>query len=424
MKKISILSFILILVMILSGCAFPGGDTETMLTPPSLGIGRDALTKAMKEIIGEEYELVYPQDGAYRTGVIPVDLNVDGENEAVCFYRLASGKNLGFLVMQAQADGSWSMIAKGSSTAASVGRVEFGDLNGDGMAEMIVGWHYLSEAEGSYEVFSLGGWKALRHQTGIYSKLILTQDSPSKLIVLSRNSATKAVTASLIGATGNEIGVINTVAMNDRTTEFLSILSAKTSNGLPAVYVDERLESGQAVTEVLVVNRQGELTNELLNQLNTETLRYTPIVCMDNNADGIPEIPQEEALPSYRRNGVEENLYLINWCTFDGAKLKSTHYSYVDTTEKFIVKFASDWKGKITVERQEKANRAFDFKTIDGEQLFTLRIYALSEYAEDQSDPDWQKLYEDSDHVYSVRINGGNSKGLDYNDIYNAFSVI
>ena len=154
MKRIKIISFILIFALLLSGCSLPGGETGLMLTPPTLSSRREALTKAMKAAIGEGYELVYPQEGSYRTGIISMDLNGDDKTEAICFYRPNSGK-LGFLVMENNADGSWTRLAKRVSAAASVGKVEFGDLNGDGVYEIIVGWQYLSDADGSYEIFSI-----------------------------------------------------------------------------------------------------------------------------------------------------------------------------------------------------------------------------------------------------------------------------
>lgn len=422
MKKTFFISFILIFTLLLSGCAFPGGDTSAMLTPPALSIGREALTKTMKEVIGEEYELQYPQDGSYRTGIIPVDLDGDEVNEAVCFYRPASTQKLCFLVMKSKEDGSWEVFAKGSSPAASVGRVEFGDMNGDGILEMVVGWHFLSEADGSYEVYTLGGGKAVSRHSGLYSRFILTEGETTRLVVLSRNTATKSVTASLIGMVEKEIALVNTVAMNARGTEFLNIISAKTTKGQPAVYVDQTLDSGQCQTEVLVINAQGELTNELLNQLNAETLRYTLVPCRDNNGDGIPEIPREEALKPYLRNGVEENLYLINWCTFDGATLKSRSYSFLDTAEKFTINFPSGWYGKVTVERQE--NRTFAFKTLGGEQIFSLRVFGLTEYTEEQIEIGWQKIYEDSDHIYTVLITKKNSMKMDYEKVYAIFNII
>lgn len=424
MKKKSFIIFILILSLLLTGCSLPGGEADLMLTPPALSSGREALTKAIKSAIGESYELVYPQEGSYRTGIISVDLTGDGITEAICFYRrLADGK-LGLLVMKSESEGSWSILARSISPAASVGRVEFGDLTGDGVAEIIVGWHYLSETDGSYEIYTMKEGKAVSCHSGLYTRFIMMGEAPLKLLVLSRNTATKAVTASLIGAVNGSVGVINTVAMSERSTDFLQLLSAKTSGGQPAVYIDQSLESGQTITEVLAVNDQGRLTNELLNQTNNPTLRYTGVTSRDKENDGIPEIPTEEALPIYQRNGVEENLYLVHWNTFDGQTLTPISHSFVDTTEKFTLTYPDGWYGKVTVERPADSERAFAFKTVEGEQLFTLRIYGLSEYTDEVSAAGWRKLYEDSDHVYTVLLEEENALDIVYTDVYEMFNVI
>ena len=425
MKRIKVISFILVLLLLLSGCSLPSGETGLMLTPPTMSSRREALTKALKAAIGESYELVYPQEGSYRTGIISMDLNSDDKTEAICFYRpIGSDGELGFLVMENQEDGSWVRLAKGTSAAASVGKVEFGDLDADGILEIIVGWQYLSDADGSYEIFSMAKGKAISHHTGLYTRFILMGENPARLLVLNRNTATKAVTATLVGVVDQTIGVINAVPMNDRSTDFLNLISAETTAGNPAVYVDESLESGQTITEVLVINDQNRLTNELLNQLNSATLRYTAISCRDIDNNSIPEVPSEEALPSYLRNGVQENLYLIQWNKFDGTNLIPKTRSFVEIAEKFIVNFPKDWYGKVTVERKADSDRAFAFKTKYGEPLFTIRVYALSEYSEDLGQEGWRKLYEDSDHVYTVFCEEENSLNIGYNDVYGLFNVI
>ncbi len=425
MKRIKVISFILIMALLLSGCSLPGGETSLMLTPPTMSSRREALTKAIKAAVGESYELVYPQEGSYRTGIVSMDLNGDDKTEAICFYRPTSaGAKMGFLVMENKEDGSWTQLVKSVSAAASVGKVEFGDLNADGIYEIIVGWQYLSDADGSYEIFSIDQGKAVSHHTGLYSSFILMGDQPARLLVLNRNTATKAVTATLVGQTEKTFGVINTVAMNDRSTDFLNFISARTTQGNPAVYVDESLESGQTATEVLVINDQNRLTNELLNQFNSATLRYTAVPCRDMDNDGTPEVPSEEALPSYLRNGVQENLYLTHWNKFDGTTLAPKTHSFVDITEKFLVNFPKDWYGKVTVERQADSDRAFAFKTMRGEQLFVIRVYALSEYTEELGNAGWRKLYEDSDHIYTVRCEEKNSMKIDYTDVYSLFNVI
>ncbi len=423
MKRKSFLILIIVLAMLLSGCSL-GGDMGTMLTPPTMSVGREALTKAIKSAIGEGYELVYPQAGSYRTGIISEDLNGDGQTEAVCFYHptKSSGK-LSFLVMESRGE-NWALMGKGESEAASVGRVAFGDLDGDGSSEIIVGWQYLTDTDGSYDVYSLADGKAVSQHTGLYTRFVVMEGEPDGLLVMSRNSSTKSVTASLVGLTEGRIGLVNTVAMYGKATDYLAITPSKTAEGDQAVYIDEQLENGQTFTEVLAVDAQGRLTNELLTQPDVTTLRYTAITCQDIDGDGVPEIPIEEALPSYLRGGVEENLYLTHWHTFDGQTLTPVSQSFVDITEKFSLHYPDDWYGKVTVERPEMGNRSFTFKTVEGEELFTIRVYALTEYSESLDQSGWLKLYGNSDQVYTVFCNANNSMGINYQRVYGLFSAI
>ncbi len=422
MKKRSfLLAVVWVLLTVLSGCSLPGGEMSSMLTPPSLSVGREALTRELNSIIGEDYELIAPKGGAYRTAIISRDIDGDEQNEAVCFYS-ASGK-IRFLVMKNQND-IWSCLSKGESEAASIGQVAFADFTGDGLSELIVGWQYLTGSDGSYDVYSLVKQTALSVQSGLYNYMVVAEDEPDLMVVLNRNTATKAVTASLVGLVERQIGLVNTVVMNSRSVDYPSILPAITASGQQAVYVDGLTETGQLQTEVLVINEQGRLTNELLNQLNTDTLRNSAVYCTDYDGDGVPEIPVEEALPPYLRNDMEENLFLIRWNEFDGTQLIPGGRSFVDTTEKFMLAYPTEWYGKITVQRSDENERAYRFQTMEGKRIFTIQVFGLSEYSETLGNEGWRKLYSDSDHVYVVFCEPKNSYKVDYAKVYSLFDVI
>ena len=61
---------------------------------------------------------------------------------------------------------------------------------------------------------------------------------------------------------------------------------------------------------------------------------------------------------------------------------------------------------------------------MDGEVLFTVRIYGLTEYDDSLGKAGWLKLYGDSDHVYTVSCREGNSLGVNYQKVYSLFSAI
>lgn len=420
MRRSVLLLLILIIALVLSSCSF-GGEIGTMLTPPTMSVGREALTGAIREAIGGGYELVYPQAGSYRTGIISEDLNGDGETEAVCFYR--ADETLGFLVMESNGE-TWQVLGSGKSDASSVGRVAFGDLTGDGMDEVIVGWQYLTEADGSYEVFSFSGGKAISRHSGLYTRFVVLEGAPDALVVVSRNAETRAVTASLVGKSGAEIGIINMVTMNDRATDYLSIQPGKIKGNLPAVFVDEQLEGGQYTTEVLVINEQGRLSNELINQVEISPLRYTAVYCKDVDKDGSIEVPTELPLPAYQRNGVAENLHLIQWNSYDGQILKPISQSFMNVTENFSVSIPRDWEGKLTIQRPDDNDRSFLFKSMEGELLFTIRVYGLAEFTDEMVRKGWRKLYTDSDRVFTVYCQEGNSFEVTYTQIYGLFEAI
>lgn len=101
------IAMILIVVFCLSGCSMLGGsDILTMLSPPEgqneyRGI-REALQSHFSSGSANASEIIYtyPEQGEYRSSIILCDLNQDGKQEAIVFYRtknIAFGLNVAFL---------------------------------------------------------------------------------------------------------------------------------------------------------------------------------------------------------------------------------------------------------------------------------------------------------------------------------------
>ena len=155
-KKILLLCLCVAVVFSFSSCNLMMADTAELLSSPSLP---DEL-KPIADIIGktapEGYTLKYPSRGEYRSAIIRHDIDGDGFEEAFAFYYTAEGEAGAMHInLIAKRKGNWSLVAEQKILAGGVDKVEFSDLNSDGVKEILVGWEIYGTSEMQLAVYSL-----------------------------------------------------------------------------------------------------------------------------------------------------------------------------------------------------------------------------------------------------------------------------
>jgi len=141
-KKIWALAAALLLCAVLSGC---GGfnfeiNPEELYALPELPAKYTELNARLNAILEDGAEYAAPASGANIQPVQMTDLDGDGAQEALAFFRKAEDeKPLKIYIFSAKEDRyEQSAVIEGSG--ASVYSVVYSDLNGDGWTELIVGW--------------------------------------------------------------------------------------------------------------------------------------------------------------------------------------------------------------------------------------------------------------------------------------------
>ena len=87
-KKIRLFSVVMAVIVLFTSCKGPILDVGNLLTPPVFFSEQNKIIDALKSSVGNEIELEYPSGGDYRSAFILYDIDKDGSNEAIVFYRL------------------------------------------------------------------------------------------------------------------------------------------------------------------------------------------------------------------------------------------------------------------------------------------------------------------------------------------------
>ena len=142
----------------LCGCDLLVFDTEELLAPPELTGDMRPIGEALKNSAGVGYTLKYPTSGDRRSAVILEDIDGDATFEALAFYSTSDDELINMHVNVIRRKGEeWKSVADQSIVAAGVEMVDFCDLDGDGVLEILVGWEIYGSSEKQLAVYSLSG---------------------------------------------------------------------------------------------------------------------------------------------------------------------------------------------------------------------------------------------------------------------------
>ncbi len=187
-RRIRALAAALLLAAALSGC---GGfniefNPEELYALPELPAKYTELNAQLNAILEDGAEYAAPAAGTNIQPVQLTDLDGDGQQEAVAFFRKAEDeKPLKIYIFSAKGDRyEQSAVIEGSG--ASVYSVVYTDLDGDGRTELIVGWRVNAELQ-ALSVYALdpaGPQELLRSVSYVrYASVDLDGDGLQELVV-------------------------------------------------------------------------------------------------------------------------------------------------------------------------------------------------------------------------------------------------
>lgn len=389
-KKILLLCLCVAVVFSFSSCNLMMADTAELLSSPSLP---DEL-KPIADIIGktapEGYTLKYPSRGEYRSAIIRHDIDGDGFEEAFAFYYTAEGEAGAMHInLIAKRKGNWSLVAEQKILAGGVDKVEFSDLNSDGVKEILVGWEIYGTSEMQLAVYSLDATGLTQMLLERYTHFLacdLDENRQDEILVIKSASKEAGNSAVLYGFQKGSVTALSSCALDSAAKTINEPIIAPLSTGKQVAYIEEIKGIG-AITEVLIYEK-GVLKNPLYSadfKETVKTLRSVSLPTTDINGDGILEIPVQENVPSVAIGAATEILYLTNWCSFDGESLTIQQTSMINILDGYMLNIPAKLIGKIAIlkntQTRERGIYLYDSETLTvGDNLFTIQSMEEKEW--------------------------------------------
>lgn len=402
------------------GCGL-GGTVDSLMTPPMLSEGQEAIYTALENAAGKDISLVYPRSGAYRSAFVFYDMDGDGTDEAVVFYekqRDSEGSVRVNILSYSENDG-WRSVYDHAGAGTDIEQVFFTDLGGKGKTRMGIGYSLVTPTENAFRIYSFEDNALITEYSDIYYKLIRTdldKDGGEDIAVINCNNENHGASAALVTCREDKAEAVSRVDLSAFAVDISSVVSGNIGSSTPALFIDSLSGNGTISTEVVYcVN--GELRNPAVlenSELIAATSRANRLFCADIDGDGIVEIPSREPFPGYR--DAVEMRYITVWNRFENYSVVRKYNSLTVPSKGYCFMLPGRWEGLVTVKNDSSTGEEVFYKfnsSLSQSRLELMRIAVCSPSEEEQKAAEgYFTVTSTSDAVYMAKLGDTDDKLL------------
>lgn len=439
-KKWVALLLMMSLSLVLAGCAMPKLtlDPEELYALPELPARYTTLNQQLNAIQESGAEYAAPVSGSNIQPVQMVDLDGDGREEALAFFRQSDGEKPLKIYVFTDNGNSYTQTAVIEGSGLAVYSIAYSDMNGDGRMEIIVGWRVSMDLQ-ALAVYALepGGARELARSNYVkYAVADLNGDGMQELTVFRANQDGVGAADCYLWKNG-ALTLSSTIRVSMTMAELSQqgkVTVGTLRSGEPALFVTGVAEGMRAMTDVLLL-RGGELNNAVLSPttgVSGESSRFRALYPADINGDGVTEVPRTVALYGEELEG--DTAQRVDWISFDAAgaaiRVLSTYHAIEDG---WYLQLPDGWADTICVGRSSSADEAsVTFYMGDSrDQSYTpvLRITTLSGSNRERLAVRTGRfiLGRNDGVIYAGELLKGNegwADGVTEDEVRNAFSLI
>lgn len=356
------LAAILFCVLCFAGCSSPMPSTpEELLDAPKLSEEQYQVDKALRDQLGQDIKLKYPQSGSYRSAFTFHDIDKDGQEEAIVLHSLPSGGNAQITVMD-QRDGEWLVDKTFPGLSPDVDFIRFDSL-GDGQVETIViGWR----PEGGQKIVAVYRYRD-REFTMLgsedYTQLAIGDfngDGFGEMLLVSAENNGRSVLL-YMGEQDGRLEALDGVSLPRDIVSFQPPVFGQIAPGVVGVALDALTEQGelctilvQVVDELLVLPlSDGE--EDLLSQQTVRPGGEQGVYSQDVNGDGVIDIPTQWAPPGSDQLDQDSRLAFTSYVNLGPGGFSTVLRAFVEPNAGYRLEMPDRWftgSESVTASRQ------------------------------------------------------------------------
>lgn len=368
---------------------------DSLLTPPLYYSEYEGLVAAFNAEVGNNVVLSNPNGGDHLSAITVSDLDGDGEEEAVIFYREGTDSNTVKLTIFEGKDDEWKSCNTFDGYGNEVTSLTLDDLDGDGLTEIVTIWDY--SGINNAKVFSVYRsdtndieYDEIQMGSCDVAEIVdMDADGLSEILYISSDNDGKAVSknANLLKLSSGKIKNIGSVKVDSNIGSYISVKKEKYNSHYPMkVYFDADKNNNMMITEVVYWDSEkGTLVAPMYDAKTNSTsitLRYEQIQSADINNDGMIEIPVQAA-PNSEENNESNILPVTNWIYFVGSTPAFYLKTYVSCENGYYVNLSPINNHTLTAKSKENSEyEEVSVCTDSGDVLYTIVSVPADKYSE------------------------------------------
>lgn len=362
-KLFSVIFFVFFISLLFVSCdsGFMLKPVNELLAPPLYYSEYEELVSSFRAEAGDNAVLSAPLSGEHRSAITVDDLDGDGSDEAVVFYKSAAADSAVRVRVFDDNSGEWKSRNEIAGYGNSAESLRLSDMDGDGIKEMIINWSNSGSTAG--KVVSLFRCeKTDSEYNEILNEMIFTSciadidnDGRDELMFIGQNTSSAVVQryARAAKLSGGSVVITGEARVDANVSGYPGIKTEKVSGDSPLrIYVDAYKGEVMMITELIYWDQaKGELCAPFFNEdsaSNSATVRFGNVECADINNDGSIEIPvQNEAEIGDRQNIDYISVPVTSWIDYDGEKINTVCESFINPDDGYIFFLEDDEKSSL-----------------------------------------------------------------------------
>ncbi len=432
MKKIIAICLAFIICLSFSACDFSINTVDNLMRPPKLSGESSLLQVAFEKSLDNSDSIVMknPISGDSRSSFLFYDIDSDDIQEAFAFYSDPSISEVAYFSVFKMVNNEWIQVANLKGRGEEIYEIDFADLNGDGILEILISWTFLSDDEkNSNNSFSKTSDRVLTvyNYSDVGINLIKTEyftkvfvddfnnDKSDEILLININhSNLSSRTTARILRFDNDYQVI--IDKNLILSSMINIYNIVTDNvdGHTRIFIDGSINENTFISEIIDIKQDDFQISLPLYDMNTSdsplTLRDSQIYSFDVDNDGVVEIPTKETWPNAVNisNNTDEStpLSLTVWSEISEGGLVTDFKCLYNISYNYFYVISDDWIETVSASYHENDSLLSFYEILpDGTKnhIISFKLFNRNEWRDYNGK--FAKISEDGIFVYAYMFN-------------------
>lgn len=436
MKLLVKITAILLCIIGLSGCEFTPTDISDLINPPKLSAEQQAIQKAIGQSIGAtNFKLKYPLDGNYRSPIINM---VSGKDPyAIALYTPNTDNAGTHIMVLKKTNDKWEEVRDISGDGNEIERIDFGDFDGNGTFDLVVGWTLFSSTDIGLRVYSINSNGPAKLYSDSFTDMTITdldKDGKDDILLLKLDPASKLAAARMVSYRDGRLKEVADAPLDSTVSSYGGMYPLNISKKSGGVYIDGYKGANYMITE-LVLWKDGKIITPFYNSVKktvSSTFRELPLRCADIDKDNNYEVPVPVEMPGYENKPYDNKIWMVRWCTYDEKQgLVPKFNCVINNSDGYYLMMPKAWIKKVTVQ-----NVPYERKWVfmewnnnkAGRVLFDIKVFSVKDWKALNNKSEYIELLTSNGLVYTAKpgqkLGGNDPLYMSPEEIVNSFKLI